>query len=315
VIVNPEAGSHETKESTETIMAGLEDAGIEGTLRVTERAEDTKRFATEAAAEGTDLLVVAGGDGTVMGAVGALANSGIPLLPLPLGTWNGLVRMLGAPMSIAKTLEMCLAGRPVKIDVGYIPDLDRHFLLWAGAGIDAEVMGHVERDGSKKRWGYWAYLGALTERLGGSRNHRLELTVDERTRVYEGHTVMAFNVNDLRFAGLQIGPLVDPHDGKMDLTVLTRSGLLGTTLEMARVLTSGDRTKEVEPDDMWVAASRVRIDAEPALDVQADGEVVGRTPLTLEVLPRALTVQAPMGYRGELDPDATEEPGDGGTSR
>lgn len=300
VIINPEAGSHDPEKTARAIQAGLDEAGIEGTVLMTERAEDVRRFAADAVAAESDLVIVAGGDGTVMGAVGALKHAGVPLLPLPLGTWNGLVRMLGAPMSLGDALSRSLAGEMVQIDLGYIPEIDRHFLLWAGAGIDAEVMAGAERGGAKKRWGYWAYLGALADRLGGSRNRRLELEVDGETRVFDGHTVLAFNVNDLRFGGLQIGPVVDPYDGKMDLTVLTRPGLWGTLQEMMRVLTTGPREGERDGDGTWLVASRLRIDATPPLDVQADGEVVGRTPLSLEILPHALTVLAPTDSRGRM---------------
>ena len=301
VIINPEAGTHDPEKTAAAIQEGLDAANVVGTVLTTERAEDTAEFASNAVTSGADLVVVAGGDGTVMGAVGALKHTGVPLLPLPLGTWNGLVRMLGAPMSLGDALAQGLAGEMVQIDLGYIPEIDRHFLLWAGAGIDAEVMSVAERGGAKKKWGYWAYLGALADRLGGSRNRRLELEVDGITKTYDAHTVLSFNVNDLRFAGLQIGPVVDPHDGKMDATVLTREGLLGTVQEMMRVLTSGPDEDERERDGTWLTASKMRIDADPPLDVQADGEVVGRTPLTLEVLPHALTVMAPEGYAGALE--------------
>lgn len=303
VIINPEAGTHKVDRSASTIAKVLEDVGIEATMRITSEEDDTGRFATEAVADGTELLVVAGGDGTIMDAIGALTNSGIPLLPLPLGTWNGLVRMLGAPMSLEGALEKCIDGEPVKIDLGYIPELDHHFLLWAGAGIDAEVMAGAERNGMKKKFGYWAYFGALAGRLGGTKNRSLDLTIDGEHRRFEGHTVLAFNVNDLRFAGLQIGPVVDPHDAKMDLTVLTRPGVWGTLQQMMGVLTSGSRDAGLRRDGTWLTAGRVRIEAHPPLDVQADGEVVGKTPLTFEILPLALTVQAPRGYQGEMKED------------
>lgn len=291
VVVNPEAGRHDTDRTLRTIAAGLERAGIEADLRTTERASDTKAFAREAVERGADLVVVAGGDGTVMGAVGALVHTNVPLLPLPLGTWNGLVRMLGAPVAMAAALEACLAGSVIDIDVGHVPELDHHYLLWAGAGVDAEIMASAGRE-RKKRWGYWAYLGALAERLGGSRNRRLILEIDGVRHEFHGHTVLSFNVNDLRFVGLPVGPVVDPHDGKMDLTVLTRPGLWGSLGEVLRVLTSG----EPNGQRTWLEAREARIDAEPPLDVQADGEVIGTTPLTLRVLPKALALQAPKGY-------------------
>lgn len=300
IIVNPEAGTHDAEDTARTILEYLEDEGIAGTVRTTAEAADTSRFAKEAMEAETDLVVVAGGDGTIMDAVGVLANSGTPLLPLPLGTWNGLVRMLGAPMSIEETLVLCLAGEVVEIDLGYVPEVDRYFLLWAGAGIDAEVMAGAARDGKKKKWGYWAYLGALSERLGGSKNRDLELEIDGDVRTFYGHTVLAFNVNDLRFAGLHIGPVVSPYDGKMDLTVLTQPSVWGTLAELGRVLTSGSRQNGGKKDRTWIEASRVRIDANPPLDVQADGDVIGRTPLTLELLPRALSIQAPAKYAAAL---------------
>ena len=301
VIINPEAGTHDADTTARAIQEGLDEAEVVGKVLTTERAEDTAEFAANAVAAGAELVIVAGGDGTVMGAVGALKNTGVPLLPLPLGTWNGLVRMLGAPMSLGDALAQGLAGEMMQIDIGYIPEIDRHFLLWAGAGIDAEVMAVAERSGAKKKWGYWAYLGALADRLGGSKNRRMRLEIDGNAEEYDAHTILSFNVNDLRFAGLQVGPVVDPRDGKMDLTVLTREGLLGTVQEMMRVLTSGPREDDQDRDDTWLTASRLRIDADPPLDVQADGEVVGKTPLTFEVLPNALTVLAPKGYEGGLE--------------
>lgn len=297
LLVNPASGRHDAQASSRRIAARLRAAGVATRVALPPSEAHARALAREAAAEGVEMVVSAGGDGTVMAAAGGLLHSDTALLPLPLGTWNGLARSLGAPLDIDEALAAGLAGRRLRVDVGRLVELDRHFLIFAGAGIDAEVVRDTDRL-KKRRHGYWAYMGTLLERMHRApgprapRLHRVRLEHDGGTLELWAHTVMAFNVTELRLGRLPLGPHTDPSDGHLELTAFASPGRFGLLGDLWRLLSAGITRDETE----WLRTQRVRIEAEPPLPLQLDGEPVGETPCTLEVLPKALTLLVPATY-------------------
>ncbi len=291
VILNPVSGRHDADESEATIRDALETRGIEVVVRRTTGEDDAERWAAAAHDEAFDLVLAAGGDGTVAGALAGLLVEDDPLVLgiVPLGTGNGLARALHIPLRQDAALDAVLDGRVVELDVGRIEPHGRTFILFAGAGYDADVNQDADR-GEKDRLGFLAYVVAVIRHLGDRHNHRVTLTLDGRRRRMRAHTVSVFNAGEFTFAGVPIGPHVRPDDGLLDIAVLRAPSLWGTFSDLWRLLSGRPKKGEM------TQARRVRLEARPPLRVHADGEVLGETPFEIGVVPGKARLLAPAEF-------------------
>ncbi len=292
VIVNPASGRGRVEAVEDAIRNGLERFGAEIAMYRTRTDRDATEWAADAADDGFEVVLVAGGDGTVTAAARGLvrAGSGLPLGVVPAGTGNGLARVLHLPIDPAKAVTVLGRGTPVRLDVMRRVGTDEVALIFFGAGLDAEINRDADRD-AKARFGFLAYLGAGLRNLWGRRNHRVRLELDGDMEHLAAHTVSLFNAASFPLGAMRVGPDVDPHDGLLDVAVLRNPGFLRAVGAVLR-LVGGPRGVGV-----LRRARRVRVSAEPPLLVHADGDVAGSTPLEVEVLPSALTAIAARDYR------------------
>lgn len=258
--------------------------------------------ARDAARAGAQLVLVAGGDGTVRAAAQGLAHSGVPLGILPQGTGNLLARNLDIPQDEDDALEVALRGAERTLDLGRLDD-GTAFAVMAGAGFDALMMREApERLKPVVGWGAYVVGGAR-----GLRHRRVHLTLrldDAPPREAVVRTVLVGNVGKLT-AGLQLLPDAAPDDGALDVAlvaprspwdwvVLVVGGLIGRhrpdrRLELLRGRRVEVRTRRVEAR-------------------QVDGELIDDGPgFIAEVDPGALVVRVPRSPENE---DAPDTPGD-----
>ena len=186
VLANPAAGARRGGPAGEAAARVASRAGCAVTLQRTEQPGDAQRFASRADAEGFDLVVVAGGDGTLNEAANGLAGSGVALGIAPAGTMNLLARVLGLPLDPAEAVARVIDGyRPCALRPGTAAG--RVFLLMAGAGFDAWVLRELLR-GVSGKIGFGDYIrGALR----GLRTFPFpRLTIDHDGRSSEAHTAI-----------------------------------------------------------------------------------------------------------------------------
>jgi len=287
-IVNPVSGRHDVEATSEQLRTVLQDYASEVEVRVTREGGDAYRWAADAADLGVDLLVVVGGDGTVAAVLDGARRAAVPVpvAIVPLGTANGVARAMGIPATGLGVLPALLQGRLVSIDLFEVASSGRAFVLFLGAGFDAEVNADAPR-ASKRRFGLLAYVGAALRRLWGRSSRRIELVLDGRSVRTRGHSVSVVNVAPVQVVGLPVGPEASATDGRLDVTVLRRSGPVGVLLDTIDLLTGrAHRTRA------W-RARRVTIRASPPLRLHADGDVIGTTPVTLTALPHAARLLVP----------------------
>jgi len=160
VLANPAAGAQRGGKAGEAAARVATRAGCTVALQRTAQPGDARQFAARAEAEGFDLVVVAGGDGTLNEAANGLAGSRVALGVAPAGTMNLLARILGLPLDPAEAVLRVIDGyRPCALRPGTANG--RVFLLMAGAGFDAWVLRELLRGGSGKI-GFGDYVrGAL----------------------------------------------------------------------------------------------------------------------------------------------------------
>ena len=220
VIVNPIKVPDDFRRTVETAVT---ERGVDIALWLETTEDDAGvTMAQRAVKDAVDLVVVAGGDGTVRVVCAELAGTGIPVAVLPAGTGNLLARNLGISLDMDDALAEVLDGTERRIDSVLIEGdeltTDR-FVVMAGLGLDAAIIADAPDD-LKKRVGWAAYVVSTIKNL----NHpsvRVEITVDDQPPVrHRARTVVIGNVGTLQ-ANIPLLPDAVPDDGLIDAVVLS----------------------------------------------------------------------------------------------
>ena len=258
--------------------------------------------------EGVDLIVAAGGDGTVRAVCEEVARTGVAVGILPHGTGNLLARNLGIPLNIRDALDVVFGGQDKAIDLatfradavlddpaGEPADDEPHttdttFLVMAGLGMDAEIMTGVD-DQLKEKVGWFAYFvsGIKAARYPAM---KVEISVDDgEFRKFKARTVVVGNVGFLQ-GGIPLLPDARIDDGLLDVVVLAPKRFIGWLAIIVRVLGRQKRTNE-RLDRL--SGQKVVIRAEKPMPMQLDGDPVGAgTEITAEVQHGVLLVRVPV---------------------
>ena len=221
MIVHP--GKVGDRRDAQTRLAGhAEAAGHSMPTWVETSADDPGPGQARAAANaGADLVMVWGGDGTMIGVAEALVGTGVPLGILPGGTANLLARNIGIPLGLGGAVATAFRGRSRAID---LLDVDlgngerRVSAVMSGAGWDAEMM--AAPDASKRRLGWGAYAIEGARGMVRTKPMQLRISVDDGPEQrLAGRTVLIANVGML-VAGLMLVPGASPDDGLLDVLVI-----------------------------------------------------------------------------------------------
>ncbi len=301
VIVNPAAGRPDGGRGWRAIERALRVAGVAFEACHTGHPGHGEGLAREAVLTGRRRLLAVGGDGSVnevlQGVMGAgLADTReVTLAVAPAGTGNDWARTLGIgrdPRDIARCLA---AGDTLLHDVGAIdfPGGEaprRWFINVAGAGYDAWVTERVPRPVPSAL----TYLGLALGGLARYRSPQFRITADSAT--IEGRLLLAFVAN-ARYCGnrMLVAPTASVDDGLLDVVAVRELSLPEALPKLARLYGGGILE---DPAVRHLRAARVRIETDPPVTVQADGQLPGRTPIEVSLRPRALRViRTPRGQR------------------
>jgi diacylglycerol kinase (ATP) len=148
LIYNPTAGQRDLRQKMLALVERLKGRGFSLDHAPTEKPGHATEIARAHVALGSDVVAVCGGDGTISEVAWGLAGSSVPLAALPGGTSNVLIRELGIPLELDRAANLISEGVPRSVTL--LEANGRPFLLWAGVGLDARIMGHMSV--SLKRW-------------------------------------------------------------------------------------------------------------------------------------------------------------------
>ncbi len=307
IVRNPHARSAPSEAALREAAEPLRAGGVAVELRSTSAPGHAREIAAEAARDGVDVLAAAGGDGTIHEVVNGLAGGETALTAIPAGTGNVWAREAGIPRNASRALAWIEGARRVRIDLGRAEfegpggaRSERCFLLMCSAGLDAEAVRRIGGGGRAKRW-----LGPLPYALHGS--ERLLRSPSERTRIalegpeeatIERSLLFAIAGNTRLYGGVaRLTGDARADDGLLDLVAFCGGSLTSRLALGARVVpralgrgVRGPLAPLLGGSADYLRGAAIRIEPELPLAVQADGEYLGETPLTLTVEPRALDV-------------------------
>jgi diacylglycerol kinase (ATP) len=233
-----------------------------------------------------DLVIVGGGDGTIRSVLKPLRESGIPLGIMPLGTANNLARSLNIPEDLASACEILEFGAIKSIDLALANGIP--FLNVVGLGLSTQINKAVPKDW-KKRWGPLAYGFAGLKIARRMRPFSAKITVDNEQLLVKSLQITVCN-GRYYGAGISISPEATLTDGLLHVC----STEVDYWWEGIRLLPRIWRGRLENACGLrTLSGSKIRIETHRPMSVDTDGEVVTKTPLTIDVLPKAIAVMGP----------------------
>jgi YegS/Rv2252/BmrU family lipid kinase len=295
LIVNPAAGQGKPESNLDAVMAAF--GRLDPVLVMTETRGDAERAAEEAGlSRECDCVVVAGGDGTINEAVNGLMASvrkggaGLPLGIVPFGTQNVLSHELGLPVNNLEGLAAIVAaGKTRKIDIGIVNG--RYFTLMAGFGFDAVVVRDVHRP-TKELIGPAAYAFATIAAITKYRSTAMRLVLDGERINTDAFLLVVANAASYAYRQVKMAPFASIDDGWLDICVFERppTDRIGFATQVL-MLFAGRHLRD--PRVRYYRARTIEIDSTPPVDGQLDGDPQRVTPVSIAVVPSALTVFVP----------------------
>ncbi|MFH1690008.1 MAG: diacylglycerol kinase family protein [Candidatus Eisenbacteria bacterium] len=291
VVVNPASGHYDA----DTVRAAIERAVAAGErtpeFREVVEGESVPDIVRSALARGFNMFVAVGGDGTVSGVVEGLDGSPALVAVVPAGTGNLLARGLGLPLDPIAAAGLIAGEHSIRtLDAMRIGT--RVFILNVGVGISSVTVRDTS-NADKRRFGRAAYVWTGLREILGFRPCRFTVTVDGRVTRLRATEVTVANCDFIGDIPWPWAPEILPDDGKLDVCLV----LVPTAGESIRSgLRAMRHRRKPAPNVRWLRARRsVRIEANRTLPVQADGDLIGETPVEMTVLPHAVRVIVPRG--------------------
>ncbi len=281
VILNPAARSDKASRLRERIAALSGGAS----MRLTSEAGDARDIAAEAVREGFEVIIAAGGDGTLNEVVNGIGGSTARLGILPVGTMNVFATELGIPQgNLERAWSIIEQGNVVEVDLPQANDT--HFIQLAGVGLDAEVVRKTTAD-SKKALGPLSYLLTLVQ-VAAHKPSRVMLEA-EGGRISEGSFALIGN-GRLYGGPFPVFQRASLFDGLLDVLVFQNQSHWDV-VRYFQAIAFG--THPQLPDVEYFQTSTLRVTSSGDVPVELDGEVAGMLPCLFSVSSQKLRVLAP----------------------
>lgn len=283
VIYNPVAGARRRRR-LEGVLHHLGARGCVVTLRETNGCGEARIFAQDAASGEWDVVAAAGGDGTVNEVINGLYGLNVPLAVIPMGTANVLAAEIGMPTRTSEIARIIAEGAVAPVHLGVVNE--RLFVMMAGIGFDAKVVATVSSP-LKRLLGKAAFVYASLRGIFAFSSQTYRVAVDSRNYTAASVVVANGHFYGGRFSCAPQARLCDPQ---LYACLFLKPGpwralRYCTWLVLGRL----DRLEDVVIE----SAVRVSVDGKVGEPIQADGEIVGKSPMSVFLVGDTLPVVMP----------------------
>ncbi|WP_223596165.1 diacylglycerol kinase [Neobacillus bataviensis] len=296
LIYNPTSGREMIKRHLPEILEKLEVAGYEASCHATTGAGDATNAAKIAVERKYDVVIAAGGDGTIHEVVNGLAEQEYrPKLGIiPAGTTNDFARALHIPRDVSSAVNIITKGELIPVDIGRINE--KYFINIAGGGKMTELTYEVPSK-LKTMLGQLAYYLKGMEMLPSIKASDLKIEYDGK--LFEGEAMMFLVGLTNSIGGFEkLAPDASINDGLFSLLILKKVNLA----EFIRIATLAIRGEHVnDPNVIYTQANRIKVYSSEKVQLNLDGEFGGLLPAEFENLYRHLEVFVPLENIRPLD--------------
>ncbi|MBA9028691.1 MULTISPECIES: diacylglycerol kinase [Bacillaceae] len=273
LIYNPTSGREMIRKNLPDVLAKLEAAGYEASCHATTGAGDATRAAEIAVERGYDVVIAAGGDGTIYEVVNGLAGAEKrpKLGVIPTGTTNDFARAIHVPRSIDAAVDIITKGHTMPIDIGKMNE--KYFINIAGGGRLTELTYEVPIK-LKTMLGQLAYYMKGIEMLPSIR--ATDVTIEYDGKFFEGEIMLFLVANTNSVGGFEkLAPDASLNDGMFTLLILKKTNLA----DFIRVASLALRGEHIHDKNViYVKANRIKVTAKNEMMLNLDGEFGGLAP-------------------------------------
>lgn len=288
IILNPSAGNVRDLDDVVARMARVPDAEI----RLTNKRGSAARFARTALRKGRELIIAAGGDGTLNEVVNGIGeNSGATRVGLiPLGTGNDFARSIGIPADLDAAIDLIRAEQTRAVDLVRVTSDEVRYFVNVSAGGFSGLVNEKLTPETKKTWGPLAYLRSAAAALPELRAYRTTLAFDDDESLMEElYNVVVANGRYVA-GGMMIAPDAVIDDGLLDIVLIPKRPASELALVVAQIALGTHLSSKTI---LYRRAAKLTVNSKPGMWFNVDGELVGNEPARFEIVPRALSFIAP----------------------
>jgi YegS/Rv2252/BmrU family lipid kinase len=288
IILNPASGKSTGNSTLEAVNRQFANSKVDFEIYESKKEDDLGDIVRARLKNGFELVVAAGGDGTVSNVINGLVGTHIPLGIIPAGTANLLAQELKVPISIEDAIALIIGRHEFKkIDAMKIGT--RVYDLNVSSGLSATVVSNTTPE-NKSRFGFFAYVWMTIVKLFTLKDHYFVVTVDGKTLKYRAAEIAIFNCGIIAKSLYPQGPDILIDDGHLNVWVLNAKTIQDYPWYLFQMIT---RRPAKHLSHFVTAEKTISIKSDVPVPVQADGDIIGMTPVEIEVLPGAIEVIVP----------------------
>jgi diacylglycerol kinase (ATP) len=294
VFVNPAAGRGKAGRKVAELREAFARRKYSVEIVRSNSADEFRRAVPAAVREGCGTVIAMGGDGTVHLLVNAVIGRDVQVGVIPAGGGNDFATALGISRNVENAVEVIVRGKTRMVDLVRVQNsngVNAVYLGGGGIGIDTEALRYA--DGRFAKWpGRLRYLASAITALQGFPGAQVEAEFPDGDlpRVAKQVLLAAVLNTPTLGGGVRLAPGAKLDDGLLEVTMIEMLRKREVLTLIPRLLVSGElKSKRV----VRMRSARIRLAAEKETDFQGDGELMGKTPVEIEILHRALRVFAP----------------------
>lgn len=325
LIYNPSGGQVVVRRELDNVLAFLARCGWSVNLQETSKPLEATDLARSAVARGAEVVIAAGGDGTVNEVANGLVNTHAALGVLPAGTTNSWALQMGIPALnpilpgtqaakwvagleerfarplpasyyrkvLLEAAHVLVEGQTLAVDVGEVSG--RYFLISAGIGLEAAIVSSISQR-EKRTFGSWAYVLSAIESAYRYSGDEVRLTLDGTTLDVSAPLIVVSNIQ-LYGGMVAIGAWACVNDGKLDVYIFKGEGFFTFVHHAMKILSQRHLQ---DPKVEYYQCQEISVESATDLPVHVDGEPFARTPVSIRAVPSSLRVIVPRKLPGNL---------------
>ncbi len=240
-----------------------------------------------ALANNTDLIIAAGGDGTVALISNRLVGTQTPLGIIPLGTGNLLAKQLAIPLKLEPALGLITNQDHKIVQIDTLKYNHRHYLMNISIGVSPKIMETTNSD-TKQRFGFFSYLVHFIQQILGLKLEKVLVEYDHNQKTYMAAEVLIANIGTAGIEPLVWSEDVSLTDSTMDLLIFRAANFSDIIGLLYSIFTKkGKRNPGIK---FHQVKEYCRIETPTPMPIQADGDVIGQTPAIIYLAPKSLRI-------------------------
>ena len=286
VVLNPIAGNVNLEEVYRYLERFMTEQKWSYEFYETTGHTDLGAVVQEKIKAGATLVIAVGGDGTLSEVANGLVHSPVLLALIPLGTGNVIAHELGIPLNLEEACQLLIRDHKIRhLDVMQVGS--RYFISHISMGVYSLIVEEIKPD-QKRRFGRMIYLWEAIRKLMGKNSWRFEVQVDEQTLSVRASLILVANAGSVGLYALQWGQHISPDDQYLTVCIIKGRSIIA----YLNLLWNMARNRHYLDENMIYLNARQKITIKTAqpLPVRADGDIIGRSQVEIQVVPAAVRI-------------------------